>query len=822
MKHLEHYTYYILACCLALALFGCEEDTPQALPQAPEGMLSLRCDLQGITLPETRTASSRATAAEEDKVDEICVFFFRYEGGKSLLTSKVYVTSDAFTMAPSVGSFSANIPYMAGKYNFIAVVANGNYYLGDLVAGQSTLSDFLRTTFDVPDGQTWRAASGRTGVLPMAGAIGRSDDENNSIDLSTSTRALHIPLVRSLAKVEIDNMAGKQFKITGVRVYNQQREGFLYGDGKSLSPNVSALHAHQSPLKYDIQLSNGQSSNGEIYLFEHAKGDQAHLEQAPRIVVKGVFDSTGNGFADDTESYYAIDFTDSVVFNGTDNLSPIRRNTYYALSIVKIGDVGAPSPEAAMKMPVRTNIDYRLATLHGYSKVVFNDLYYYAYDGPDTFHLRRMAEGKKVEWLPKDATPNYFRLLTNHPQGASVRMEKTGANLSFGGGKKELSVGANKEAVIGITVRGDDSGQLTFYLPGQSGFSFVVPVEASPKIRVDCLSNDQGRRGRVTVSGTYNQRPTSATDSCFVDWGSKVTLKAATSDGGVFDQYYRNDGTQILSSDAIKKEYDIGSPSGDVRYQARFGLWARSNVYWDGKKLTFELADYASVPYTGGKNYYQGLLFKWGSLVGIAQDVNYSNANSYLYFPRYDSNSWYGGKRTDASSPSFSSSWSSVPYCTDTGSNAVYDTSVIKPSYNTAANWRANKGDICQYIGHSDPTHSGYRMPKDNEIGSSKDDWTVEWGNSGGVYPDKTGTFSVTHRYVRWNSDHSIVVPVCAYLDYAYGNTNSIDSEGNFWSASSKNNNDAYYFRVVGTGGSFSTSYALQRTYGFAIRCIKM
>ncbi|MDR0891068.1 MAG: hypothetical protein LBN24_00425 [Mediterranea sp.] len=819
MNHNRFFGYLLACCMVTIFLTCCQEDTPVVAPKI-NGTLSLRCDLPGITLPEMQTHSSRMTIAEEYKVNEICVLFFRYENGRSLLTNKETLPSSAFTTGALIGSFSASVPYVEGKYNFIAVVANGNYYLGSLIEGQSTLSDFLKITFNVADGEAWAAASAGNAILPMTGAMGDINGTSNAIELSPTNSILHISLIRSLAKVEISNAAGPKFKITHIQVYNQHREGFLYGDGTNVATTVASLARHTEPLAYNATLTSGESYTGSIYLFEHEKGAPTQLEQAPRIVIEGIYDANGDGFDNDIKSFYAIDFTTAKPTTvGKDNLTPIRRNTFYSLTIAKILGTGATSPEEAMKAPDRSNIDYLLATLHGYSKVIFNEQYYFAYDGPEEFHLRRIAEHKKVEWLPTDGTPNYFRILTNHPQGASVRLEAQGQNVLFEDGKRELSAVANQAMEVAFAVKGTGSGKLTFYLPGQSGFSFEVPVEAAPKIRIDCPSNDQDRRGYVTIQGTYNGAKSNITDSCFVDPGTQVTFVASAVNGGVFDTYLK-DGTPIQSDKATSKTYEIGKQNTDAAYKAHWGLWARSNVYWDGKQLTFEPAAYSYVAYTGNKNRYQGLLFKWGSLVGLSQNTNHNN-DRYVYYPLYASNkwSWYGGKLGDSPNTDLKS-WGNVPYCTVTQSSYnKYDAITSSPTYSTQDNWKALKGDICQVIGTLNPSLKGYRMPKDCEIANPRD-WNTTYDSSESVTPNTTGTALPQSRYTQWATDPNVVVPVCGYLTPGGGDAVSTNSEGNFWSASAYSYIYAYYLRFV-SATDFRTDFSLDRTYGFAVRCIK-
>jgi hypothetical protein len=128
------------------------------------------------------------------------------------------------------------------------------------------------------------------------------------------------------------------------------------------------------------------------------------------------------------------------------------------------------------------------------------------------------------------------------------------------------------------------------------------------------------------------------------------------------------------------------------------GLWAGSNIYWDGEKLTFDPAgktDHAL---------YQGVFFRWGSLVGIMTTA-YTNPYG-VYVPNYDSgepgeSDW----SVEAWNPN------SIPYM------ASWD---WYPSYlyriSDATSYGERKGDVCRYLGDTGAGPVGYQMPNMNSF----------------------------------------------------------------------------------------------------------
>jgi hypothetical protein len=110
--------------------------------------------------------------------------------------------------------------------------------------------------------------------------------------------------------------------------------------------------------------------------------------------------------------------------------------------------------------------------------------------------------------------------------------------------------------------------------------------------------------------------------------------------------------------------------------------WARSNVVWDGSKLTFATTteENAGIPANS-----QGLFFWWGSLVAIRPcanqwGVDYANSTDIIYNPTATSpSSWYSIGDIPKGDGSMSDAF-------DTYNN------------NTGFDAAAGKGDVCRYI----------------------------------------------------------------------------------------------------------------------------
>jgi hypothetical protein len=120
--------------------------------------------------------------------------------------------------------------------------------------------------------------------------------------------------------------------------------------------------------------------------------------------------------------------------------------------------------------------------------------------------------------------------------------------------------------------------------------------------------------------------------------------------------------------------------------------WAHSNIYWtdaDEGKLTFD-----KKKTNPSHADYQGVFFKWGSLVGVSP-VGDSGSDVALYIPNSGAGSWDKTKTL----ASMDTPWGDMdlPYVTNSGitgdENYLYELS------SDPATYAAYKGDICRYLG---------------------------------------------------------------------------------------------------------------------------
>jgi hypothetical protein len=258
--------------------------------------------------------------------------------------------------------------------------------------------------------------------------------------------------------------------------------------------------------------------------------------------------------------------------------------------------------------------------------------------------------------------------------------------------------------------------------------------------------------GNLTIAG--DATPISINGS---DWPATLAVAEVTG-----SQYYLvapaattvTIGSITLKINGLNRAHtDVAIPftqalTAGMRYTLTVDLqgtpWAGSNIYWDGNQLTFKPAGYV-----GEANYYQGVSFQWGSLVGcsvyrrpLQGGIDIDVSTMPIYLPTYDagsptSSSWEE-TYANVSPRNWGDRWA-MPY-EDVWLDWGNASRTRMDLYNMAdTEYSAYKGDICRYIGETttDPALKGYRMPRSIEFGGPDDYEVMEvwspWAEAGAL-----------------------------------------------------------------------------------------
>jgi hypothetical protein len=266
-------------------------------------------------------------------------------------------------------------------------------------------------------------------------------------------------------------------------------------------------------------------------------------------------------------------------------------------------------------------------------------------------------------------------------------------------------------------------------------------------------------------------------------------------------------------------------------------VWAGSNVYWDnaGQKLTFDAPGSGDVAQRK-----QGVLFKWGSLVGVSPITSDGSGNDEgdpyyytkynvgvpIYHPVYSSPTW------SWSTTHIYDDFEDIPYVDAPlpGDTYLNDDARNNPAYGYNY-WGNSKGDICRFISENGFGPGGatnkYRMPTYTEMGQ-KSSYTV--GSDGWTGGSLYGTDASNGGYAdgtmaRWeyltHSYSGTIFPITGRRHTGGGN--EYQSYGCYWSCSSS---DLGLYSMMFYSNYSSTTVILIEAntligFAFAVRCVR-
>jgi hypothetical protein len=322
--------------------------------------------------------------------------------------------------------------------------------------------------------------------------------------------------------------------------------------------------------------------------------------------------------------------------------------------------------------------------------------------------------------------------------------------------------------------------------------------------------DDADKAGSISVGVTGDAGTAARTITAYMllpgvtDLSAVASLKVAavTGEPGAetlywcdYDTWFDNNDIQLVA----EKTYTF-APSAPLKPNI---VWAGSNIYWDGTKLTFDLAG------NNDKQYYQGVFFKWGSLVGISPALtsgsNDWSGNVKVYVPTYrGSTATWSAPGTIATDVGYAT-YTDIPY-----------TSTETPLYNMQSQWGNKMGDICQFLGATNPALRGYRVPQYSEFFRTGSDWWQYSGADGGTTDNALGnaegTTDLSRKAYSQRNESNTFIPAAGYR-LTTGELYEVGRRGNYWS------NDGYssiYFLSNGW-----TMWGHDRQNALSIRCVK-
>jgi hypothetical protein len=358
-----------------------------------------------------------------------------------------------------------------------------------------------------------------------------------------------------------------------------------------------------------------------------------------------------------------------------------------------------------------------------------------------------------------------------------------------------------------------------------------------------------------TGFATYgNTTVTSAARMVYAGGGltTSVKITSATIGGGT---------SSIPAPVSFNKQLEPGK-SYTLRVSFKNISWAKSNIYWvktgtdangDIGRLTFDVTDQ-------GHQGYQGLFFKWGSLVGISPAMvgvspDFSTAVP-VYIPTYvagGTSTWHSpttSSYTAVGWPMIAAGTAedasvNIPYldgraefnASDYGTTSTF---LMDAERNTDAMYLGKRGDICQYLGKTQTALKGYRLPMSIEMGGAggsvqwqylTNGWEKGIATFPGTYDNSEGKVDGTADLVALNKGSAknptlgVTLPASGYRN-GLGNTNKgtlyqIGTDGYYHTGSVAYAAATNAYFLSFRNNYFEPNRSNSRSQGFPIRCVK-
>ncbi|MDR1526958.1 MAG: hypothetical protein LBS46_04710 [Dysgonamonadaceae bacterium] len=307
-----------------------------------------------------------------------------------------------------------------------------------------------------------------------------------------------------------------------------------------------------------------------------------------------------------------------------------------------------------------------------------------------------------------------------------------------------------------------------------------------------------------------------------------------------------------------------------LRVDIRKGIaWAGSNIYWVETESATGAGHLTFSPFGDrSKEMYQGVFFKWGSLVGVSP-TQYSpgvsdafDVNDTIYVPNHHAAkpaiSWV--RTTPAAAvtdnrwtnptghPSYY--WQGIPYVDvnyPSSPNTDYTDDYLTRVYDLGTGDEsgghdpvAYKGDICKYLSGQPHTPAGtWRMPTVAELRSASEQWTTTnptgayWrrvpyqSTSGWVTVPNVTTNAVQRghpdgSYNAWTHGASycgvVVFPASGYRENNFGYVHNIGATASYWSSTIGDLISGRSMQFLTS--LFDTESMPHRPHGFPVRCV--
>jgi hypothetical protein len=407
---------------------------------------------------------------------------------------------------------------------------------------------------------------------------------------------------------------------------------------------------------------------------------------------------------------------------------------------------------------------------------------------------------------------------------------------------------------------------------------FVLPQKtAGDNVKDDDRDSEFGLEVSYTVYGNPAGAPVFVQFSDLADpdsdasvtfeTGRQYTLNLIFGAGGNDSDPFINIGAFVTFSPLNDEELDgpVVVPPDPDHDPAATNFWAASNIYFKpdvqgtgdgdgtgaGDVGTLTFAESKADGTIGGKEGYQGVFFRWGSLIGVSTNTagdNYNDNYTFLFIPDLATGKYHKYKKgyvlgtpDDIVSAylvkATSNAWDKIPCVDDNNLTADRAVNALLPLHSSVD----YKGDICRYLSAKRLTNGsglvsewrmpvsdmfagdGYQEPPYYPDGPDGSVWNPNPSWSGFDGLDANGTSQTANAFMTYMyspTGETVYFPASGYRRGDNGSLYFVGNDGGYWSSSADDASSAYnlYFDYYGVDPACNDV----RTIGHSVRCVRL
>lgn len=331
---------FLLATCLLLCLSACHEQEEYDT-EIKDGKLLLNYQVNSGIEVSTYAVN---TEANEIRIDDVYTLFFR---ASTHTNPNAYVgyTRSTVSNPTSEGSGSIRVSLPDGEKVDDAwqLLVLANFDTNAFLDSELSVADLLAnkvSTKTFEEARLYLMAS-LTNTPDMGATLAMSADTIKE----ANTTSVRIQFKRRVARIDVNNSATSNFKLTSVQLWNARTHGYMFDrtEGQNSVPNGITRN-------YDeiVTVADGDTeAKGKLYAFpSFVTTTDIYDEITTCLIIGGKYDDSPN------TTYYRVNACPA------ESQQLLKANSAYTIDIKKVNSAGETTPEKAYKAPLK--IEYTI------------------------------------------------------------------------------------------------------------------------------------------------------------------------------------------------------------------------------------------------------------------------------------------------------------------------------------------------------------------------------------------------------------------------------------------------------------------------------